>query len=427
MITIRSRIKEFISDIVMDELYKVCKKRSISDNNKKVRMIEEILTAHKVDYVMLGPGTNRVAFLIDNYVFKIAMDDWGIQDNRNEYTNSYELQPYVIKTYETNGLISVCEYVTLITREEFQDNAEGIIGILSTLGDSYLLGDVGYAPKNFTNWGYRDSGDLVILDFAYIYQISSDIIMCSKDRQILEYNQNFTAMQCPRCHAKYTFMDLRMRIPKEYERALNEEDIQNAYALTTPRILVDEDDDSSMEEIQITRNDVLRTNVSEQPGKVEEERNEEIMHDEREEAEDGMDAYRRFMERLSENKGNPQSFVEVDEELEDTAVYEEEYNDDQDIEDNTSDKEIEEQDIESYTSVEQIEEVDEALNVAVETAMEPFPLPVEEPVNVLEELDDEDLIQSAMGHLTESDEETTETPVDTIIKSNNHNRREWTL
>ena len=116
---IRSRIKQFISDEVMELIYKVYRKRNVS-NNEKATAIEAILDHHNVENTLLGPGTNRVAFLIDGYVFKFAMDSWGVKDNYNELANSKELQPYVVKTYETCGLINVCEYVTLISVDEFE-------------------------------------------------------------------------------------------------------------------------------------------------------------------------------------------------------------------------------------------------------------------------------------------------------------------
>ena len=60
----------------------------------------------------LGAGTNRYSMLKDNYVFKFALDHYGFDDDNNtEFNKSMELQPYVTKTYETNGLISVAEYV----------------------------------------------------------------------------------------------------------------------------------------------------------------------------------------------------------------------------------------------------------------------------------------------------------------------------
>jgi len=117
--TIKSRILEHFKKQLLIDLYDVCKSVKISDNNQKTDMMIEVLNKHGLDYVELGPGTNRFAILIDNYVFKIALDKWGIQDNLNEFTMSDELQPYVIKVYETNELILACEYITVISKEEF--------------------------------------------------------------------------------------------------------------------------------------------------------------------------------------------------------------------------------------------------------------------------------------------------------------------
>lgn len=266
---IRSRIKEHIPDGAIDKIFKICYKRSVTDNNKKIPMITDVLDSYEIDYHMLGPGTNRLAVLIDGYVFKFAMDDWGVRDNRNEAANSYELQPFVIKTYETNGLISVCEYVTLVTREDFMASRDAILSILGILADSYLLGDVGYTEKNFTNWGYRDDGQIVILDFAYIYQIQPDIIRCSEDNNILDYTPNFTSLICPRCHRKYSFIDLRRRIHKEYEMQKNDEEMQSFYVLTEPKMWFDDEESDESEIVKVTKNDILGKNQSKQVGNIE--------------------------------------------------------------------------------------------------------------------------------------------------------------
>ncbi|WP_171567689.1 hypothetical protein, partial [Brevibacillus sp. MCWH] len=161
-----------------------------------------------------------------------------MRDNLNEFTVSKELQPYVVKTYETNELISVCEYVTLISKEEFEEQKEVIREILSIIGESYLLGDVGTVGKNFCNWGYRDNGELAILDFAYIFRIQGDELLCSKDQAILNYDENFHNLICPKCGKKYTFMDIRRRITMEQEKRENEIAKQLAYKLTKPFVEV---------------------------------------------------------------------------------------------------------------------------------------------------------------------------------------------
>lgn len=230
---IRSRILEYLPQKALQEMYDVCVAPE-SDNNIKVDLMIAILTKHNIDFVELGPGTNRLAVLIDNYVFKIALDKWGLQDNANEFVVSQELQPYVVKTYETNDLISVCEYITVISKEEFIASRDAIRSVLSIIAEGYLLGDVGTVPKNFANWGYRDNGDLVILDYAYIYPVHGEEMLCSKDQTLLEYDENFHTLKCPTCHKKYSFMDVRRRITMEQEEQEIFRAKQLAYKVTKP-------------------------------------------------------------------------------------------------------------------------------------------------------------------------------------------------
>lgn len=305
MKSIRSRINEFFDEKAIDELIKISRNRRIRDNNQKVFLIQEVLEKYNIEHVLLGPGTNRVAFLIDNYVFKVAMDDWGVRDNNNEMAMSYELQPFVIKVYECNGILAVSEYVTLITEEEFYDSRDMILNILEDLSESYLLGDVGYTAKNFTNWGYRDNGDLVILDFAYIYQITTDILRCSDDGRMLAYNDNFTRLRCPHCTRIYEFMDIRKRIPREFELERNKSDLDYCYKVGTKKLIMVDDEDSGESEHTVKRGDIVLSETKQNSNKEQEENNmnNEIL-------EDHEDAFERIQRRLMEAKAkkNPCSF-----------------------------------------------------------------------------------------------------------------------
>lgn len=235
---VRSRIHQFITPALMTDLEKVCNNVIVSDNNLKSMKIKQLLDKHDVYYNELGPGTNRMAVLIDGYVFKFAMDKWGKQDNANEFAMSKELQPFVIKVYECNDLISVSEYVTLITREEFRQKKFPILKILSTLSESYLIGDVGYVEKNFTNWGYRDNNELVILDFAYIHNIEGTELFCQKDGQMIEYDSNFYRLKCPQCNTVYSFIEIRKKISIEEEWEFINEMKNHSYILDTSEMLI---------------------------------------------------------------------------------------------------------------------------------------------------------------------------------------------
>lgn len=257
-----SRINKFIPRKAMAEINAICHNRLISDNNKKADMIREVLERFEVPFTELGPGTNRYAVKIDGFVFKIAMDKNGIDDNRIEAVMSAELQPYVAKTYECNNLMVVSEYVTVISKEEFKENEEVIKGILSQLADSYIFGDVGFLMKNFINWGYRPNGELVILDYGYIYKIQgqearcthllSDDVICG---HFLEYDQNFSDLICPHCRTKYKYADIRRRIDLEFEKRHIERSLSEMYKITTAEAIVkgDGDEEEVIEEQPLIR------------------------------------------------------------------------------------------------------------------------------------------------------------------------------
>lgn len=238
---ITSRILQFIPKDLMMELNQIAMDVLIPDNNTKIDKMFAALDKYGVDYSEIASGTNRVAVLIDGYVFKIAMDKAGVRDNWSELSMTQELQPFVIKVYECNGLINVSEYVTVISKSEFQDSKEEMQQILSHLAQGYLLGDVGTINKNFMNWGYRNDGQLVILDFAYIYRVVGDEMMCTglnddgtTCEEFLEYDENFHNLICPKCRKKYTFHDIRRRIDRDFEQKELDMIKQTAYKVNTP-------------------------------------------------------------------------------------------------------------------------------------------------------------------------------------------------
>ena len=239
MAQIRSRILQYMPKELLVSLNDICYDVTIPDNNTKVDLMVSILDKYDIDYIELGPGTNRFAILIDGYVFKIAMDRYGVKDNWAEFAIAKELQPYVTKTYECNGLVVVAEYVTVISKDEFIEKKDNIRTILSYLAQGYLMGDVGSISKNFMNWGYRDDGQLVILDFAYIYRIKGDEMICGglnsdgeQCMEFLEYDENFNKLTCPKCRKTYTFYDIRKKIDSEYEKNEVELSKQMAYQTT---------------------------------------------------------------------------------------------------------------------------------------------------------------------------------------------------
>ena len=194
-----------------------------------------------ISFNFLGDGTNRMAFLVDGYVFKLALDDQGYIDNLTEFKMSREAQPYVTKTYETNGLFCVAEYVTLISYDEFVKQKMRILEILETLSSEYLLGDMGWTKKNYCNWGYRqNSKDLVILDYGHMMKIDQNKMICTECGSFLSYNSTYTEIECISCHKKMDFMSMKSKISKKEEMQMIDEYLNKSVQTSEPTLEIDD-------------------------------------------------------------------------------------------------------------------------------------------------------------------------------------------
>lgn len=218
----------FSKDLLKVLYYHACR-IDIEDNNDKAEMIAEILGS---EFQELGTGTNRMAFLYTpnedrefrggaGLVYKIALDRRGYQDNWTEFKRSAEIPQYAIKAYECNLLILVEEYVNLMDADEFRLNENGIKEILENLSTEYVFEDIGFDMKNYENYGYRENGDIVILDIGYVYPIRNNekALSCPKCSGQLKYNSNYTGFVCQnkQCKTKFTFLDVRRQMNQELE------------------------------------------------------------------------------------------------------------------------------------------------------------------------------------------------------------------
>lgn len=223
-ILLHSMIKKYFSTELLFELDRLSMTHNV-DNNTKGVVINRILTAYNIPFKALGSGTNRYAVLIEDYVFKFALDEDGKTDNKREFIYSKHIQPYVIRFYECmkNGLIGVCEYYEVFSEEDFYmtKNQLEMKRILKEISQTFLIGDIGIYKKNYTNWGYRQSdGKIGILDFAYCYKLSYQVFQCTcADRGMLYYDDNYNQLICPFCGKKHTFWEVRKRIPRSQEQA----------------------------------------------------------------------------------------------------------------------------------------------------------------------------------------------------------------
>lgn len=205
---IKSKIKQLFCDELLNLCAVTCDTMRINSSQHKMLIIQQLLKKYNIPFSVLGGATNRIALYIDRYAVKFAVDHQGYVDNLIEYSISRELQPYVTKSYETNGYILVAESVKTMSLDDFKLRRADIETILSNLSQDYLLGDVGIIGRNYTNWGIRDNGEAVILDYAYIHRGTEKLFTCEVcGCGVLRYDATFTKLKCsnPHCGAEFTY------------------------------------------------------------------------------------------------------------------------------------------------------------------------------------------------------------------------------
>lgn len=211
---IRSKLNRFIPDDVKDQLYLIASDVTIPDDNEKADMISRIM--ENIGFQEIGTGTNRIAFMKDGYVYKVALDERGFIDNVSEYKRAIEFPKYFAKVYETNRTILICEYCELISEDEFSERKGEIKQILEYLSRFYVMDDIGLTTKNYCNWGLRtnlnsDKQDLVIIDNAYFYPIrnNTQMLTCFCGHPIAP-NSLFTGYQCTNsaCACRYSVEEI---------------------------------------------------------------------------------------------------------------------------------------------------------------------------------------------------------------------------
>lgn len=217
---LRSLIQEKFPMELRIQIELLSRRRDLINEEKHQELIKLLQSFNIEGVVPLGPGTNRYAFKLDGFVVKVATDHDGKIDNFKEFKMAKRLYPYVTKIYEVseNGTLLVAEYIQpFASYTEMCNYSEKIRDILTRLSSVYLIGDVGITSKNFANWGLRiGSDDPVCLDFAYVYEVSSELFICRhcKTNSMLVPNKDFTELHCPNkaCNKRYLFEDIRSRI-----------------------------------------------------------------------------------------------------------------------------------------------------------------------------------------------------------------------
>lgn len=192
-----SRLLEEIPPDILHKLYEVISDPLLTDNNKKADTICHLLNPRGL--VELGVGTNRIAFKKGKWCYKVALDSRGITDNSYEFDIAYESR-YVYgigmgelpgcagtaKTYETVGIVDTSEYCNLMTIDEFNKLKSYIARQQEEFSRYYVTKDMGLTPKNYCNWATNSKGEVVCIDFAYMYRIRGNehALICSCGKPI---------------------------------------------------------------------------------------------------------------------------------------------------------------------------------------------------------------------------------------------------
>lgn len=219
-----------IYDIYMDKLMAIVEKTIAYD-----KLFTEEFGGRK-DYRRIGEGTNRFVCLLDNHIIKVAYNYLAYIDNMNELAMAKKMPKELALAYETNGVILVSEYVTVMDKEDFLESQSTISLILTKLQENrdlvnkekglyYILGDMGMSNKNYGNWGRRMNGEIVVLDYGYLYEMSykkwKDVSKCPVCGSSLEYTNDYSELKCIgdscKCKVKYT----TLRNALGYENIIN--------------------------------------------------------------------------------------------------------------------------------------------------------------------------------------------------------------
>nr|DAN65335.1 MAG TPA: hypothetical protein [Caudoviricetes sp.] len=244
---LRSLIHERFPFDLRVELELLSRRRDILNKEKQEELFHILRNYDLTDIVSLGPGTNRYAFKLDGFVIKFATDHDGKIDNFKEFKMAKRLYPNVTKIYEVseNGTMMIAEYIQPFdSYGEMMQYAAQIRQILTEIGSVYLIGDVGITDKNYSNWGIRiGTNQPVCLDFAYVYEVSSELFTCKycQTHAMLIPNKDFTELHCsnPSCGKKYLFEDIRRRIGNDVHRHEIGDLSKEGYLLSGSRILTE--------------------------------------------------------------------------------------------------------------------------------------------------------------------------------------------
>src|SRR5574344_609143 len=205
---------QYVTSQTCNKLKGICNNFDIPDNNVRADiMMKEVL--HQEGFKEIGCGTNRIVVSnkICNYdiVFKIALDNRGIEDNNSEMRlskHTCDELGITCDTYYNNGLVAISENYPAMNSDQMYENEEEVLDMLHELSKYYVLNDVGL--KQFRNWGIKN-GIIKLIDFAYLTpldKIKTKRCLSDDCNGKIIYTKDLSGFKCKKCGRQYRFAEL---------------------------------------------------------------------------------------------------------------------------------------------------------------------------------------------------------------------------
>lgn len=213
----RSRLADLPLDLKC-EIAELPYQKGMRPSTKKNKIIE-LLHAYQIDFTELGTGTNRFIVKFEGYALKMALDNEGVADNKQEWVMSAPLERGRAVSLEIakGGNLLMAEYAGAFqSYSEMYAYRNQILDILSFWNSKgFLLGDVGLSRVNYANWGLLPTGVPVCIDYAYIFPANMNLFECECGSKNIAAIDDYTGYKCDKCGKEYQDRELRMRISNQ--------------------------------------------------------------------------------------------------------------------------------------------------------------------------------------------------------------------
>lgn len=225
-------VRAFLTNQDIYELNKIASSLKLASNVKaKYKLMDEIMKSRGFEH--FACGTNRRIYrhyMHDTFLFKVAIDRVGLEDNPNEFRNQEILKPFVAKMFDTTpcGTVSSVERVIPISnRREFISIGSDIFDMIwKKIVGKYVLEDIG--EKCFMNYGLRQGFGPCLIDYPYLFEVDYDKLICKNivDGQycngFIDYDIGFNILRCEKCGKEYSARSLQKAI--EHKEILIEDE-----------------------------------------------------------------------------------------------------------------------------------------------------------------------------------------------------------